>query len=72
MRYPLGSAAVPYLLSRDGVERLIDDSAAPIYDAQGQLQGVVLVFRDVTERHRAEEARTHLAAIVESKMSQIC
>ena len=48
------------------MERPIDDSAAPIYDAQGLLLGVVLVFRDVTERRRAEAARTHLAAIVES------
>ena len=62
----VGLANQTLLLSRDGVERPIDDSAAPIYDAQGQLLGVVLVFRDVTERQRAEEARTHLAAIVES------
>jgi PAS domain S-box-containing protein len=62
----VGLANQTLLLSRDGVERLIDDSAAPIYDAQGQLHGVVLVFRDVTERRRAEAARTHLATIVES------
>jgi len=62
----VGLANQTLLLSRDGVERPIDDSAAPIYDAQGQLLGVVLVFRDVTERRRAEAARTHLAAIVES------
>jgi PAS domain S-box-containing protein len=62
----VGLANQTLLLSRDGVERPIDDSAAPIYDAQGQLQGVVLVFRDVTEQRRAEAARTHLAAIVAS------
>ena len=32
-----------------------DDSAAPITDERGQLAGVVLVFRDVTERRRIEE-----------------
>ena len=32
----------------------IDDSAAPIKDEQGNLTRVVLVFRDVTERRRAE------------------
>jgi PAS domain S-box-containing protein len=43
------------LIARDGVERPIDDSAAPIKDAQGQVLGVVLVFRDVTEKRRSEQ-----------------
>jgi len=41
------------LISRDGVERPIDDSAAPIRNA-GETIGVVLVFRDVTERRESE------------------
>jgi PAS domain S-box-containing protein len=44
------------LIARDGVERPIDDSAAPIRDEAGTVSGAVLVFRDVTERRRAEEA----------------
>ena len=44
----------------------IDDSAAPIRDEAGTTVGAVLVFRDVTERRRADLARAHLAAIVES------
>lgn len=42
------------LIARDGTERAIEDSAAPIRDAQQHLLGVVLVFRDVTEARRAQ------------------
>jgi PAS domain S-box-containing protein len=62
----VGLANHTVLLARDGSERAIDDSAAPIVDEQGVVVGVVLVFRDVTERRRAEETRSRLAAIVES------
>lgn len=44
------------LLTRDGLEVPIDDSAAPIRDTRGQVVGVVLVFRDVTIRKQTEEA----------------
>jgi PAS domain S-box-containing protein len=44
------------LRARDGRETPIDDSAAPIRDDRGALAGVVLVFRDVTQRRQAEEA----------------
>ena len=43
------------LIARDGRETAIDDSAAPIKDRQGRLTGAVLVFRDVTERKRADD-----------------
>jgi PAS domain S-box-containing protein len=43
------------LISKDGSERAIDDSAAPIRDAGGDLSGVVLIFRDITERRRLEQ-----------------
>src|SRR5262249_32189844 len=54
------------LLTRDGREIPIEDSAAPIRDEGGNVFGVVLVFRDVTAEHRARETRLRLAAIVES------
>lgn len=49
------------LVSRDGTERPIAHSAAPVRDAQGRLLGVVLIFRDQTqERARQRElARSH-------------
>jgi PAS domain S-box-containing protein len=62
----VGLANHTVLCARDGTERPIDDSAAPITNAEGQIRGVVLVFRDVTEKRRADELREHLAAIVES------
>lgn len=37
------------LISRDGKEVAIDDSAAPIQDNQGNVIGAVIVFRDTTE-----------------------
>jgi PAS domain S-box-containing protein len=52
----VGLANHTLLISKDGTERPIDDSAAPIRDAEGRLVGSVLVFRDISERRRAEEA----------------
>jgi PAS domain S-box-containing protein len=54
------------LIARDGTERPIDDSAAPIRQSDGSLTGVVLVFRDVSARRAAELTARRLAAIVES------
>jgi PAS domain S-box-containing protein len=62
----VGLANHTVLIARDGTERPIDDSAAPIRDARGELCGVVLVFRDVSERHQAEEERQRLAAHLRS------
>jgi PAS domain S-box-containing protein len=44
------------LLRRDGGELQIDDSGAPIFDRSGDLAGVVMVFRDVTEQRRTQAA----------------
>jgi PAS domain S-box-containing protein len=52
----VGLANHTVLMARDGTERPIDDSAAPIKDVAGKMLGVVMVFRDVTERRRADEA----------------
>jgi PAS domain S-box-containing protein len=51
----VGLANQTLLIARDGTERPIDDSGAPIRSTGGGVEGVVLVFRDVTERRRAEE-----------------
>jgi PAS domain S-box-containing protein len=52
---PVDLANHTVLVARDGVERPIDDSAAPILDRDGTIGGVVLVFRDVTESRRARK-----------------
>lgn len=46
------------LVSRNGAEHPIADSAAPIHDIDDRVVGAVLVFRDITER-RESEARLH-------------
>jgi PAS domain S-box-containing protein len=51
----LGLANHTVLISRDGREIPVEDSAAPIMDASRTMLGVVLVFHDVIEKRRAEE-----------------
>ncbi len=43
------------LVSRDGKEHIIADSAAPIRDKESRIVGAVLVFRDITEKRKMEE-----------------
>jgi PAS domain S-box-containing protein len=52
----VGLANHTLLVAKDGTEHPIDDSAAPIRDGHDQIAGVVLVFRDVSERCRQEQA----------------
>ncbi len=42
------------LIARDGKERAIAHTAAPIRNRQGGIIGVVVVFRDITERQKSE------------------
>src|SRR5262249_41644012 len=51
----VGLANHTVLLGKDGAEYQIADSGAPIRRADGQLVGVVLVFRDVTKEYRLQE-----------------
>ena len=49
----VGLANHAILVKKDGTEVPIDHSGAPIRDADGKTMGVVLVFRDITERKQA-------------------
>jgi len=43
------------LIAKDGAERIITDSGAPIRDRESKIMGMVLVFRDMTEKERMEQ-----------------
>ncbi len=57
----VGLANHTILISKQGTDVPIDDSAAPICDAAGLVSGVVLVFRDVTEERAASTQLANLA-----------
>ncbi len=52
----VGLANHTVLISRNGTETAIEDSAAPIRDSQEKIVGAVMVFHDVTARRKAENA----------------
>ena len=69
----MGLANHTILIAKDGTERPIDDSAAPIRCSDGEIVGCVLVFKDVTEqrllegevRIRDEQSRSILESITD-------
>ncbi len=66
LRTGSGAEGHSVLIACDGTRRPIEDSAAPMRDGDGRSVGVVLVFRDVTERRRLEEElRRRAEALVE-------
>jgi len=52
----VGLANHTILISKDQSESHIDDSAAPILDKAARMIGIVLVFRDISERYTSERA----------------
>jgi PAS domain S-box-containing protein len=66
----VGLANHTLLIGRDGTERPVDDSAAPIRDEAGAVAGVVLVFRDVTERRRLERLQGDLQGQLEQQVQE--
>ena len=71
----LGLANQTALIARDGTERQIADSCAPIHGMAGAVIGSVLVFRDVSEEHlqreRLRESEEKNRLLVEHAVSAI-
>lgn len=56
------------LIARDGTECPISDSAAPIRDTAGRVRGVVLVFRDVSIAHQAQQTIREQNELLEQRV----
>lgn len=69
--FVVGLADDTMLIAREGTERAIADSGAPIRDEEGNIMGTVVVFRDITERLRVEEERERLLADLEAKNREL-
>ncbi len=71
----VGLANHSVLIRKDSIEVPIDDSGAPIKDKDGKITGVVLIFRDISERKEAEEKleeyRKDLEKLVEERTKQL-
>ena len=59
------------LIARDGTERHIDDSAAPIRAADGTVVGLVLVFRDIGVRRRLEQQEADALAYAQAILTTL-
>lgn len=56
------------LISRHGAEYQISDSAAPIRNEENEIQGMVLIFNDVTEQYRLRETAAKSERLLRSIM----
>jgi PAS domain S-box-containing protein len=72
----VGLANHTLLISRDGSQYQIADSAAPIKGSDGKIKGVVLVFRDVTEEYLMQEkiakSEKQLRSLYDSMSEGLC
>lgn len=59
------------LIAKEGTEYSIDDSGSPIKDANGLLTGVALIFRNITERRRAERTIAEQQQILQTLLDHL-
>lgn len=67
----VGLANHTILIAKDGTEHAIADSGAPIRGDDGSIQGVVLVFQDVSKARAAEAKAEWLSATVERSLNEV-
>jgi PAS domain S-box-containing protein len=65
----VGLANHTLLVDKQGVMRPISDSGAPVRGADGRVQGVVTVFRDMTAEHTKQRELERSEATLESVMN---
>jgi len=58
-RILIGGQQPAILVSRSGSEAPVEHTASPVRDDSGELQGAVLVFRDISKRMQLEQQATH-------------
>ncbi len=66
----LGLANHTSLIARDGREHPIADSAAPLRNEAGQVEGVVLVFRDVSAERQAQQLIRQQNELLEQRVQE--
>ena len=57
----VGSAKQIRLIAKDGIERHVSSNLAPITTDWGEVQGIVVVFRDITEEKEQERIIEYLS-----------
>lgn len=67
----VGLANHTILISKDGKEYQIADSAAPIVDEGGNIHGMILVFSDVTEKYEIQEKTAENERFLNSMISNL-
>lgn len=53
----IGTSEKTILIAKNGNEIPIDNNVAPIKDEQGNIKGVIVVFRDISERREFDKSR---------------
>jgi len=67
----VGLANHTILIAKDGPERIIEERSVLIKSVTGEIEGTVLVFRDITERYRQEMLVSDSRAYAENILSTL-